>query len=237
MTRLAKFLIALSTISLSNFPLAADTTLLKQGEELFLQNRPEEARSVLESALVQSPDNEKIYLYLGTIYEQLGLYEDAVTILRRGTAYADLYLDDMYFNIGNNFFFLDKFILAEEMYEKAVVVNPDLTGAYLNRANTRLKLEYYQPALDDYYLYLKLEPGTPQRENIEQIIALLQNVIDLELAKTKDEEELRLAEQARQRALLNEVLSSLQKASEGTRSLSAESEGIEEVVEESDIVD
>ena len=197
----------------------------------------EEALPILKTALLQEPENEKIYLYLGTIYEQMGDYEQAVSILQRGIQHAVRHKDYIYFNIANNLFNQDKFILAEEVYSRAVAANPDLADAYLNRANTRMQTAAYRGAVDDYTLYLSLRPTTPQRENIEKIVALLTEKVEAEMAQIREEEERSKAAEERQQSLLNEVLSSLQNASDDTKSLSVETEGIEEVKEDSDIVD
>lgn len=218
-------------------PVYAQLSLLDQGEKLFLDNRMEEALPVLRTALLQDPMNEKIYLYLGTIYEQMGEFEEAVSVLQRGVQYADRHKDYILFNIANNLFNQGKFILAEDVYSRAVEANPDLVDAYLNRANTRIRTGAHRGAVDDYTLYLNLRPTTPQRENIKKIVSLLTEKVEMEMAEIREEEEKRKAEEARQQSLLNEVLSSLQNASEDTKNLSVETEGIEEVKEDSDIVD
>lgn len=212
-------------------------TLVEQGEELFLQNRMEEARPVLESALRLYPTNEKLYLYLGTIYELFEEYEQGVKTLQRGTLYAKDYLDVMYFNIGNFLFKQNKKMLAEEMYSKALEENLHLADAYLNRANARVSLEKYEDAVEDYIVYLDLRPTTEQRGNIEKVIEILNGIIEERLAEIRAEEDRRAAEEARQKSLLDDVLNSLERASEGTKSISAETEGIETTEEESDIVD
>jgi len=211
--------------------------LLEKGEQLYLENRFEEALTVLESAVVQHPQNERVYVYLGTVYEELGMYEKAISILQKGTLVAELYADLMYFNIGNNLFKQQKAALADEMYGRAIAKNPTFAAAYLNRANNRVQLGEHASAVDDYKVYLNLKPSTGQRENIEKMIALLSAQIDAELERIRQEEEERLAEEARQRALLNEVLNSLKKASEETKNLGVETEGIEEVETETDIVE
>ncbi len=215
----------------------AQSKILEKGEELYLENRMEEARSYLESALTQAPGNEKVYLYLGTVYENLGMYEEAVTVLQRGTNYASEHLDEMYFNIANNMFKQSKNIPALEMYAKAIEVNPDLAEAYLNRANTAMRLENYERAMNDYSVYLKLKPDTPQRENIERVLEMITKTVEEERQRRLEEERRRQEELARQKALLEEVMSSLENASEGTTNLSAESEGIEDVEEEADIIE
>lgn len=215
----------------------AEETALAAGERLFLENKPAEAKPYLEDALKQNPYNEKVYLYLGTIYEQLGDYSQAVSILRRGTEYGREYLDRMYYNIGNNLFKQGNNAIAEEMYGQALEENPQLAEAYLNRANARLKLEQYEAAISDYQQYLGMAPSTPQRENIEQVIDILTGMVEEERARRLAEEQRRKEEEARQKALLNEVLSSLDRASEETKSLSAETDDIQEVEEETDIID
>ena len=51
--------------------LVLSLTSLQQGEQLFLENKPREALPHLEKALYENPQEEKIYLYLGIVYERL----------------------------------------------------------------------------------------------------------------------------------------------------------------------
>ena len=203
-------------------------TSLQQGEQLFLENKPREALPHLEKALYENPREEKIYLYLGIVYEQLNDTEKSIQILKRGLNVSQGYKDLFYYNLGNNHFRMQEFTVAEQMYSNALQVNGALEVAYLNRANARLELQSYQEARQDYIDYLRLDPDTPQRENIEKLIALLGQVIE-------DAERKRLEELERQKALLDEVMNSLQNASEDTRNLSAGSEQIQEEYEEIDI--
>jgi len=210
--------------------LLLSVTPLEQGEKLFLENKPQAALPYLEKALYEDPHNERIYNYIGIAYEQLGQWEKAIQVYRRGLNAAETIRDLLYLNLGNNHFRLDQYTLAEEMYSKALEANGQLAAGYLNRAQARLKLESYPSAREDYITYLRMDPATPQRENIEKIIALLGNML-------AEQERLRQEELARQKELLNEVLNTLQNASEGTRNLSAGSEGIQEEYEEIDIAD
>jgi tetratricopeptide (TPR) repeat protein len=203
---------------------------LQQGEKLFLENRPQEAQPLLEQALNEDPNNERLYLYLGVVYEQLGNLDKSIQVMRRGLPVARGVKDLLYFNLGNDLFRQKEYTLAEQMYSNALEVNAGLEDAYLNRANSRLQLESYANARTDYIEYLRLAPATPQREAIEKLIALLGGMLD-EQARLKQEE------LARQKALLNEVLNSLQNASEDTRNLSAGSEDIQEQYDEVDIED
>jgi tetratricopeptide (TPR) repeat protein len=205
-------------------------TSLQEGEQLFLENKPQAALPHLEKALYEDPQEEKIYLYLGIVYEQLNDTEKSIQIMKRGLNVATGYKDLLYYNLGNNHFRLEEYTVAEQMYSNALQINGALDAAYLNRANARLELEQFQQARQDYIDYLRLAPDTPQRENIEKLIALLGQVLE-------EQERERLEELERQKALLNEVLNTLQNASEDTRNLSAGSEEIQEEYEEIDIED
>jgi tetratricopeptide (TPR) repeat protein len=218
-----KFLHLLAAVLLS-------LTSLQRGEQLFLENKPREALPHLEKALYENPQEEKIYLYLGIVYEQIGDTEKSIQILKRGLNVSEGYKDLFYYNLGNNHFRRQEFTVAEQMYSNALQINGALEVAFLNRANSRLELEEFQDARQDYIDYLRLDPDTPQRENIEKLIALLGRAIE-------EAERKRLEELERQKALLNEVLDTLKNASEDTRNLSAGSEEIQKEYEEIDIED
>jgi tetratricopeptide (TPR) repeat protein len=187
-----------------------------KGEALFVQNKPQDARPLLESALNDDPANEKIYLYLGIIYQQLGDPQKAIDVLTKGVAISISYKDLFYYNIGNDFFARKDFTSAEQNYNLALAVNKNLSSGYLNRANARLQLKNFPASLSDYVLFLQLQPQDPQRPNIEKVIALLRATLD-------DQEKARLAEAAKQQALMNDVLKSLNNAGEDTKNLSVES--------------
>lgn len=220
-------LLLLSTVLV--FPLAA-VSYFEEGERLLREDNPQESVIYLEEALNENPSEETVYMYLGIIYEQLNDPEKAISIMRRGLNVATEIKDILYLNIGNNYFKLEEFMLAEENYTRATDANSYNASAYLNRANTRMKLYNYRGALADYSITLTLNPDNAQRPQIEQIIKLLSDKIDAEEAKQR--EELR-----RQKALMNEVINSLKNASENTKNLSAGSEEIEESYDEVDIED
>jgi len=188
----------------------------EKGEALFVQNKPQDARPLLESALNDDPSNEKTYLYLGIIYQQLGDPQKAIDVLKRGLGIATSFKDLFYYNMGNDYFSRKDFTSAEGMYTSAVDSNRNRPETYLNRANTRLQLQNFNGALADYTLFLQLAPQDPQRPSIEKLIALLRQAQD-------DAEKARLAEIAKQQALMNDVLKSLNNAGDATKNLSVES--------------
>ena len=175
----------------------------KQGEELFLRNRPREAVTLLETALTQEPRNEKIYLYLGIAYEQLKNHERAIAVMRRGLDFAIQHKDLLYFNLGNNYYVMGEGAKAAEMYTRAIETNGALSDAYLNRANSNVKLDKLGEAAADYRLFLVMEPDTRQRPEIERMIRLIEGVAAEREAK-REEEELRRKEEEERRRIAEE---------------------------------
>lgn len=232
-------------------------TAFQEGEKYFLNNNPRSAIPLLEQATVQEPRNERIYLYLGIAYEQIGNYDQAIRVLKRGLEFALQYKDLFYFNLGNNHLAKGETETAIEMYTQALETNGSLADAFLNRANLEVKLDRLSDALKDYTAYLNLVPDSPQRPQIERMMALLKSILEDREAKRiaeekrrqeeeearriaeerrkQEEEKRRQEEEARQKALLEAVLSSLKASTEGVGNLSAEKEDIREKRIETDI--
>jgi len=198
-----------------------------RGEELFMQNNPHQAVSFLERALAEDPANTVIYLYLGIVYEQLGRAEEAIAIYRRILPMAGNLSANVASNLGNVYFQRGNTEEAERYYSEAIGYNSVYTVAYLGRANTRIRAGNLTNAISDYEQYLRLEPTSSQRTNIEQLINLIRS--DIAAAEMRriiaEEEERRLAEE-RQR-LLDSVSASLQSAADASQGLSAGAEGVE----------
>lgn len=252
----------LSFLSLLFPSLLLGETFFESGEKLFLENKPEEALVMLEAALGEEKNNEKLYLYLGIIYEQIGEYEKAVSILDLGLSGAEKYRETFLFNLGNNLYLIEDYEKAEKQYTEVIKENPGFSPGYLNRANTRMKLEDYRLALTDYRRYLSLRPSAPQKKEIEEVIRILtQNIAEEERKKAEaeqaakrkaEEEKLRKEEEARrkeeerkraeeekrkQQELLNKVLNSLENAELDTSGKFADSETIEDFEQDLDISD
>ena len=203
-------------VLLAAFPAFSASTSLAKGEAFFVQNQPRDAEPLLEMALNDDPSNEKVYLYLGIVYQQLGNLDKAIDVLKRGLAVSTSYKDLIYYNIGNDMFARKDYALAEQMYTEALGVNKNLAEGYLNRANARLQQQSYDGAVEDYTVFLQLQPQDPQRPRIEEVIRLLTQIKQAKLKQQEDEI-------ARQKALMNDVLSSLNNAGDDTKNLSVES--------------
>ena len=212
-------------------------SMFNDAEELLLNNQLSEAALMFEAVIENEPANEKAYLYLGYIYEVKNNYSSAVSVLSKGLDNGAVMKEKFYFNIANNYFKSGDFETAAAMYTKASQSKPGYAEPYLNRANCRVKTSEYSLAVRDYNLYLNMRPDAPQRTEIEKMISMLELTIVEEENRLKEEELRRLAEEARQKALLDSVLNSLSNAGSDTTNLSAESEKIEDIEIELDIED
>jgi len=216
---------------------SGEATAKQQGEKLFMENKPQEAIPLLETALRHAPEDVELYFYLATSYEQLGQLDAALQTYRQGLTHAGARKAQFYFNMGNLEQRRRKYTQALELYTQALQVDRDMTPAYLNRANVNVWLQEYGEAVADYRVYLSMEPRSSQKENIEKMIALLNEKIlvaeqERRAAEIKQEEEER-----RRKALLEEFLNSLEQSGQDTERFSSGTGEVKEYEQEFDIVD
>lgn len=209
-----------------------------EGERLFRQNQPEEAIPLLYRASMQDGTDPRVFIYLGLCYQQTGKNADAVSTFMRGISVPGTNRKILYFNAGNVYFEQEAFSEAVTMYTRSLETDSAFAPAYLHRANARIKLEHFSQAVDDYRMYLTLDPASWQSDSIRKLIALLDEEIKIQEERTLREEAARLASEAerkaeeeRYRRLMDEVSSSLQ-AIDQASTLSAGSEDILQYDEE-----
>ncbi|MCL2184963.1 MAG: tetratricopeptide repeat protein [Treponema sp.] len=198
-----------------------------RGEELYMHNKPSEAAVFLERALAEDPANIRTFLYLGVVYEQLGRANEAITVYLQILPRAGNMSANVASNLGNVYFKRGSTEDAEKYYTQAIDYNSRYSQAFLGRANTKIKAGKLLEAIDDYELYLTLEPSSPQRQNIESLVNLIQSEIAAEEMRRilAADQERRLAEE-RQR-LLDSVSASLQSAADSSQAVSSGAESVE----------
>ena len=233
MKKMTVFLIILIVFTAN----AAGQTMFENGEALLLENRLTDAAAAFESVIESEPGNSAAYLYLGYIYEVKQDYQSAVNILSKGITESETDRDRLYFNLANNYFKAEAWEDAADMYSKAIRSSSGFAEPYLNRANCRVRTGEYSLAVRDYRLYLNMKPDDRQRSSIEKMISMLELTIVEDEKRREEEQQRRLAEEARQKALLDSVLNSLSNAGSDTTNLSAESENIEDIELDLDIED
>lgn len=209
-----------------------------EGEALFRQNRPEEAIPLLYQASVQEGSDPRVFIYLGLCYQQVGKNADAVSTFIRGTSVPGTNKKILYFNAGNVYFAQESFSEAVTMYTRSLETDTAFAPAYLHRANAHVRLENFEQAVDDYRMYLTLDPASWQSDSIRKLVALLSDEIQTQKERALREEAERLASEAerkaeeeRYRKLMDEVSSSLQDIDQAS-TLSAGSEEIQLYEEE-----
>jgi tetratricopeptide (TPR) repeat protein len=198
-----------------------------RGEELFVNNKPQEAVTFLEAAVAEDPANVRASLYLGIVYQQLNRLDEAIVVYRHVLPRAGKDSALIAYNLGNAYYTKGNPQTAEEYYSRALDADPVHASSYLNRANSRIKQGALREAIADYELYLSLEPLSPKRPRIEQLV----NFIHSEFAAAERQrimEEARAAAEAeRRQRLLEEVAASLQSSAEETQGLSSGSEDVQ----------
>jgi tetratricopeptide (TPR) repeat protein len=207
-------------------PVLSAQNSFARGEELFMQNRPKEALVFLENAVAEDPAHVKAFLYLGIVYQQLERLDEAVAAYRKILPRAGSETARVACNLGNVYYRKGDADSAEQYYTMAIEADGTWASAWLNRANTRVKAGSLRESLADYGQYLILEPRSPQRPEIERLMALIREEFAAAERRRRLEEEAARAEAERRQRLLDEVSASLQSAADDARGLSAGSEDV-----------
>lgn len=219
-------------------PPAKALDFFAEGERLFRENKPAEAAPLLYQASLMAGTDPRVYVYLGLCYQQTGKYADAISVFMKGTSAPGTDRKVLFFNAGNVYFLQNLFAEADSMFSSCIKIDSAYAPAYLNRANTRVKLEQFSKAVDDYTIYLMLDPATWQKDSIRQLIALLtgevrarEEAVQRSAAEKAAAEAERLAAEERYKKLLDEVSASLQSV-DAASTLSAGSEDVMDYNEE-----
>jgi tetratricopeptide (TPR) repeat protein len=206
-------------------PLEAQTSYAR-GEELFMQNKPQEALKYLESATAEDSAHVQAFLYLGIAYLQVNRADDAIAAYKQILPRGGTETARIAYNLGNAYFIKGSPALACEYYSQAIDTNPAYAAAYLNRANSLVKSGELAKALTDYEEYLSREPRSPKREQIVRLTTFIREEFAAAERRRIMAEEAARAEAERKRRLLEEITESLQAAAGDSKGLSAGAEDV-----------
>ena len=195
------FLCAVSLHAQTGTPSAA----YQKGYDAFSRNNPQDAIVWFQQALVETSVYPLTYNYLGLCYYQTGQFQKSLDTYILGTQVPETDKRVLYYNAGNTCFAMGLFERAEEMYTYVLAADPAFGSAILNRANAHMKQNDYTEAATDYRRYLAVEPDADQRQQIELLLALL----DQEAADREAEAE-RQRQEADRLAAQNERISQQQ---------------------------
>lgn len=165
---------------------------VSEGEKQLSLNNPAKAVTYLEAALAQGAPDERLLLNLGLAYQRAGQSADAKRTFRQGAElngpWRKLFLLD--WGIAN--YLTQDWAGAEEAYTAALAADPTYAEALLNRANARISAKNLAGAAEDYRAYQTAAPANPQKEKINQLLALLDQAVG-------EAEAARLAEETRKK--------------------------------------
>jgi tetratricopeptide (TPR) repeat protein len=198
-----------------------------RGEDLFLRNKPGEALPFLEAAVVEDPVHIQAFYYLGMAYQQLDRLEDAITAYQDILPRAGDETSRVAYNLGNLWYAKGDADTARQYYTLSIEADPAHASAYLNRANAEVRARALREAITDYEVYLSLEPRSPKRPRIEQLLAFIREEFAGEERRRLVAEQQSRIEAERKRRLLEEVSASLHSAAEDIQGVSAGSEDVQ----------
>jgi tetratricopeptide (TPR) repeat protein len=196
-----RFFFIIMAVCLTGGLLFAQNNNFKQGELLFLQNKPEEALAYLEAAAAAPDAPLQAYLYLGMAYQQLNRPDEAAAVYTKILPNAGDSAALVAYSLGNVYYGKGDFASAETCYTRAIDEDASFAPAYLNRANARLQTGEVDLAVADYTYYLVLDSDSPQRSRIEAALAIIQKAEDEAAAEKqrKAEEEAAVLAQTQER--------------------------------------
>ena len=212
-------------------------TSFNRGEAFFVLDRPREALEFLQAAVAEDPNHVQAFLYLGIVYQQLGMVDEAIDlyqgILPRILPDGGVETARLAFNLGNAYLTKGDLHLAVQSYTQALEAVPEYPSALLNRANTYVQLHLLEPqggfieaAVADYENYLSLEGESSQAGQIRELISFIREEERLRQEAIAAEEQRLLAiddadrqEAERMQRFLQEVAASAQAIAEDSRNL------------------
>lgn len=213
----------------------------EEGKKLLAEDKPDDAIGALFAASKDENAHPSVYLYLGIAYFRCGKYNEALSYLSLGSKNDSINSYLYSYNIGVIYFLQNRFDAAEQAFNSSIQSNGLYAPSFLNRANSRIKLDKFLGALQDYKIYLDLEPDTSQRESIQKIIALLTSAEEeaekarsIAEARKSAEEAERLASDERYKKLIDDLNNTLSTVEE-TDSVSVGAEGTMDYSEENEL--
>ncbi len=193
----------------------------EEGERLFREDQPAQAAPLLEKAVLESGTDERAWVYLGVCYFQMGRLDQAAAVFRKGLSSAVRYKRDLYYNLGVVYVQQGKNAFAADMFGEAIAVDATYSPAFLTRANSRVNTKDYAGAVEDYRRFLDLEPGSPKRPQIEDLIGRLERSAADAARLAAEAEAKRLADEAARQALIDQMAAALKESADETTSISA----------------
>jgi tetratricopeptide (TPR) repeat protein len=115
---------------------------VKEGNELYSQEKYDEANNKYRDALLENPESPIIHFNIGDVLYKKKNYEEAIKSFDKSTSSDDVLLQSKsYYNLGNTLYRMGKLPESIQMYKKALELNPDDEDAKYNLEYVRAKIK------------------------------------------------------------------------------------------------
>lgn len=115
---------------------------VKEGNELYAQEKYDEANNKYRDALIENPESPIVHFNLGDVLYKKKNYEEAIESFDKTTSSEDVLLQSKsYYNMGNTLYRMGKLPESIQMYKKALELNPDDEDAKYNLEYVRTKIK------------------------------------------------------------------------------------------------
>ena len=137
------FIILFIILSLSTYVNAqAERKKVAEGNQLFLEEKYDEANNKYQDALLENPTSLPIQFNVGNVLYKKNNYESALESFQKVLDTDDpLFQSQTYYNIGNTLYQSGKLPESILAYEQALKLNPDDQDAKYNLEFVRNKLK------------------------------------------------------------------------------------------------
>lgn len=132
-----------------------------RGKNFVNMGFPEPAITHFDKALELNPEEEDlpyIYSFKGSCMKDLGMFDEAIEVLKKGLA-VDEERPDMHNSIGVCYFKKDLFEKAIEHFKRAVDLNPSSAIDYANIGVNYSRLDMKNEAVEYFTVALTLDPS------------------------------------------------------------------------------
>jgi len=138
------FFVVISLILLTSSALFAQSARkkVKQGNQLFMQQKYETALNKYQDAALERPDSKEVQYNIGDVLYKMKKYDKALETYQKALSVEDPLLQSkIYYNMGNTLFRANKLKESIEAYKEALKLNPDDEDAKYNLEFVRNKLK------------------------------------------------------------------------------------------------
>ncbi len=146
------------------------------GFEYLNAGDPQKAISFFRLAASADPTQGRYREELAYALQESGMYDEALNEYTAALGLSGASVKNIKYNMALVYAAKQDYTNANQYISEVISLAPEVSSAYLNRANFQIHRKNYAGAEGDYKKYLEMEPDTNQREAIERMIAILANL-------------------------------------------------------------